>query len=333
MDNLIAFTIVSNNHLAYAKTLHDSFKKFHPDFKFFTGLVEDYHPDINYDSFNDLNIVSYKIINYNFFDEMINKYSISEFIWSLKPFFSEYFLNKFGINTKLIYLDSDLFFCGRINEVIEKLETYNMILTPHLSKPTESFSTEEEIALIHGIFNMGFFAIKYSIESFTILNWWKKRLTTHCFIDKVNGLMGDQKWMNLSPIFFKDIYILNHQGYNVAFWNINERSVLKNNDKYFINSLDQELIFLHFSGFNPFDELYFGKLKFEKFSYRSRLDLIEISNRFREEIINNGYNNYKNLIPINNYAKNKQNLEYKNIIKKSLKSKIKNYLINKIKNL
>jgi hypothetical protein len=333
LKNLIAFTLVSNNHLVYAKTLHDSFKKFHPDFLFYTGLIDEYHPDINYNDLIFLNIISYKDINCDFFEEMINNYSIAEFSWSLKPFFSEYLLNKFGRESKLVYLDSDLFFCGRIDAVLDKLDVFNMVLTPHLTQPTDFFSIEEQTALIHGIYNMGFFGIKYSAESFKFLKWWKIRLRTHCITDKLNGLTGDQKWMNLSNLFFKDIHVLMHQGYNVAFWNINERMLIKQDNKFFINSLSQELIFFHFSGFDPFDENYFGKLKFEKYSYKNRIDIIEISNIFKAAILTNGYNDLKNLIPINKYADKNKILENNNFKHISFKLKIKNYLVSKIKNL
>ena len=60
---LISFTLCSNNYLAQAKTLGDSFKKHHPDFEFIIGLVDDFSDQIDYTAFQDFTIIKAEDIN------------------------------------------------------------------------------------------------------------------------------------------------------------------------------------------------------------------------------------------------------------------------------
>ena len=60
----------------------------------------------------------------------------------------------------------------------------------------------------------------------------------------------DQAWISSLPYLFKDsISISSNFSSNVAYWNLNERTINKNikTTKYEINS--NNLIFFHFSGF------------------------------------------------------------------------------------
>ncbi len=44
----IAFTICSNNYLAHAKTVGDSYLKYHPNNKFIIGLVDKLQDEYDY---------------------------------------------------------------------------------------------------------------------------------------------------------------------------------------------------------------------------------------------------------------------------------------------
>jgi hypothetical protein len=57
--------------------------------------------------------------------------------------------------------------------------------------------------------------------------------------------------MSLIPCFFSDFFVLREPGYNVAYWNLHERSIEKRNDNYLVN--DKPLYFFHFSGIDPND--------------------------------------------------------------------------------
>ena len=82
------------------------------------------------------------------------------------------------------------------------------------------------------------------------LEWWGKRLETKAHINFAKGMFTDQIWLNFAPLFFKNVCILDHPGYNMAYWNLHERS-LTNSMKVFKNGEEFNLVFYHFSGFDP----------------------------------------------------------------------------------
>ena len=69
-----------------------------------------------------------------------------------------------------------------------------------------------------------------------------------CYVDLKHGMFVDQKWLNLAPIFFKQVELLNHPGCNTAYWNLHERVVSKKGEKFFVN--EQPLLFYHYSGYS-----------------------------------------------------------------------------------
>ena len=56
--------------------------------------------------------------------------------------------------------------------------------------------------------------------------------------------------MDLAPGMFRDVHLLTHEGYNVAYWNLPHRSVSRNGDRgCTVNGVP--LVFFHFSGVDP----------------------------------------------------------------------------------
>ena len=68
----IAFTICSNNYLAQAKTLGDSFLQYHPDWKFIIGLVDEYDNSFDYSSLANFEIIKVNEINVTNFKNLIS---------------------------------------------------------------------------------------------------------------------------------------------------------------------------------------------------------------------------------------------------------------------
>ena len=107
MKNIV-FTLCSNNYLAHAKTLGDSVRSTNPDFHFIIGLVDKRNPAIDYSFFKDFEIIDYDKIGFSFFHEMIVQYNVIEFNTAVKPFYLEYLLNRYGIGSKVFYIDPDI---------------------------------------------------------------------------------------------------------------------------------------------------------------------------------------------------------------------------------
>ena len=88
----IVFTICSINYLAQARTLGDSLKSTNPDILFFIGLVD----ILEGVSFDESFIPKYPMIEIDKigidrFDEMADRYDITELNTAVKPYYFTYF--------------------------------------------------------------------------------------------------------------------------------------------------------------------------------------------------------------------------------------------------
>jgi hypothetical protein len=102
-------------------------------------------------------------------------------------------------------------------------------------------------ALKHGTLNLGFYAVAGRPAGREYLRWWADRCFRFSRIDFQAGLFTDQKWCNLAPYLFDDIHVLTDRTYNVATWNITNRTMTREGGEWLVNG--RPLRFYHFSGF------------------------------------------------------------------------------------
>ena len=128
----------------------------------------------------------------------------------------------------LVYFDPDILITGSLDELAAHVDAYSIVLTPHLTEPIEdeAFPGEQAI-LMSGSFNLGFIALRTTETSRRLLRWWQKRLYDKCLVRISEALFVDQKWMDLTPGLFKDVFVLNHPGYNAAYWNLHGRKITR----------------------------------------------------------------------------------------------------------
>jgi len=321
----IIFTLCSNNYLAHAKTLGDSIQKHCPEATFIIGLVDEFHPDVDYAFFKPFEIIKYDQICFDCFPEMLANYNIIEFNTAVKPYFLDYFLQKYGLGTNVYYIDPDIVFYKGLDELQTILKTHNIVLTPMITKANLTVSTDELVALRHGMYNLGFIGVSYSEETLRFVHWWMERLHKHCVIDKPRGLFVDQKWIDIAPLFFEGVYILKQLGYNMAWWNIAERTLFRAADgHYYVNTPEQELVFFHFSGYKFGGNSYTGRIDDSAYSFQSRPDLVEIFYEYSKDMIANDYYKLTALKPLLNFGSAKKQVSKS--FKQRLKSKIKSLL-------
>ena len=162
------------------------------------------------------------------------------------------FLLASSLNTQVVYLDPDMQVYGALTEIDQLLDESSFVLTPHLLEPPSNehsvVSNEIAGAMIHGVYNLGFFAVKNTGEGFEILNWWESRLKKYCKAETGRGLITDQKWFDIATIYFKDISVLRHPGYNVAPWNLAERFLTTENGVIYVDKFPLRIF--HFSSFD-----------------------------------------------------------------------------------
>ena len=134
----------------------------------------------------------------------------------------------------------------------EKLDSSSILLTPHLAEPETQYQAildNEICCLRHGVYNLGFLAVRASASGRRFIDWWADRLRQFCYDDVKSGLFTDQRWVDLAPAFFDDIAIVREPEYNVATWNLTHRHAA-GTAPYEIRINDRPLVFYHFSGFD-----------------------------------------------------------------------------------
>lgn len=156
---------------------------------------------------------------------------------------------------KLVYFDPDIAVFNPMTPVIDLLDDYAIVLTPHQTEPDAAAYRvairDNEIASLHyGIFNLGFIAVANTQEANRFADWWAERLEDWCHDRLDQGLFVDQKWCNLVPCYFDGVCILRDPGYNVASWNLSQRKLrFDANGSALINN--HLLRFYHFTKLGP----------------------------------------------------------------------------------
>ncbi len=244
----VFFTICSKNLLGYAKTFVQSVKDHHPDSEAYVFLADRLlGPE---EGLSELNIVTLEEHGGSVYRDMMFKYNITEFNTSIKPFCFLYLFEKFKRGTGVVYMDPDTWVQSRLIEVEDLFNSgSDCVLTPHMTEPMGYSDLSDRSLLRYGAYNFGFVGIKNSADNEEIVCWWADELKEHCVIDYPNGLFVDQKYGDLFPSFFKQSGILRHPGYNIAYWNLFSRTLVReSDDSVLVNG--EPLRFLHFSGAN-----------------------------------------------------------------------------------
>lgn len=246
----IAFTICSNNYLAQAKTLGDSLIVHNPDYTFIIGLVDRKHSLIDYSFYEPHIILPVEELAISDFDDLWKKYNIIELNTSVKASYFKYFYRNYFNVRDVFYFDPDIQIFNSLEALEKALNEYSILITPHIITPIaiDDLLPGENLFLNYGLYNLGFIGLNIrSSEVREMLDWWEERILKLGFVNIRQGLFVDQIWINLVPIFFKDVKVLKDLGYNAAPWNLHERKNLRyDNNKFFMHDRSP-LTFYHFS--------------------------------------------------------------------------------------
>jgi len=248
MSPPVFFTIVSRNYLAYALTLMQSVAARHPDSKRYLCLADDPADDtaLTTDLFEVVPITSLSLPH---FQSFVFRYDIMELNTAVKPYMFAW-LRELHPHAGIIYLDPDILVLRKLEKVQRAFARGALaVLTPHLTAPIEDDKFPDELAIMRsGVYNCGFAAINAAHErAGDLIAWWQEKLEFGCFVDLEGGLFTDQKWVDLVPGMFPDVAILRDDGYNVAYWNLAQRPVVRASDGGYTANGSQ-LVFVHFSG-------------------------------------------------------------------------------------
>ncbi|WP_187260553.1 hypothetical protein [Pontibacter beigongshangensis] len=279
-----AFTICSNNYLARAKVVADTFTLHHPESKFFIFLIDQFDSRLDYSIFESYTLIKIQDIVPNI-DELANKYNIIELSTAVKPAVFIFLFSKFKFK-QITYLDPDLQIFDAFTEVEEALLTHNIVLTPHFCSPIDDGKYPSDLNFIpFGIYNLGFIAVKFTDESQRFLEWWHNRLMKYCYINPSNGMFTDQLWVNYAPVYFEGCFIIKHLGYNMANWNLYERHLSPSGQSFVVNN-EFSLKFFHFSHYQFDAPESISKFQ-TRYTFDERKDIIPLFESYRLKLIHN----------------------------------------------
>ena len=240
------FTIVSRNYLHFALNLMAS--------------VADHLPGtrrviVVCDSTDDLPalppgsaFIGINALGIEHVDRMAYQYSILELNTAIKPFAFAHLFASLDVDN-VIYFDPDIQLFSSGSALLQRLQSAQVILTPHLTAPLDDERHPSDLSIVQsGSYNLGFLALRRSAGTQALLAWWQRKLTRDCVVDIPRGLFTDQKWMDLVPGLFDGVHIERHPGWNVAYWNLLHRQVTHEKGDYQVNG--EALFFFHFSGYS-----------------------------------------------------------------------------------
>lgn len=178
------------------------------------------------------------------------KYKKDELRWALKPFLLNFLLHKYE---KTIYVDNDTYFTNPFEEVVSVLDYKGIAITPHWRSVHPEDNNQLRYNLTHGYFNAGMVGV--SKIGLPAIRWWGKVCEWNCEKNECRGLYVDQKYLDLIALEYRNICeIIEHRGYNVATWNLEENKRTKVGGRWWIND-EWPLIFVHLGNILPPDEL------------------------------------------------------------------------------
>jgi hypothetical protein len=295
LNTLQFFTIVARNYLAYAFVLGKSVLQHHPDASFSIFLMDDversWQASIEAQGFRCIYPDEIPMQHYRKF---VFQYNITEACTGVKPFVAQMLFDRGA--EKIIYVDPDILCFRRFDEVLLALDKYCIVLAPHLCtfKP-DDFYPGERALMTTGVFNLGFLALRKGHTASQLIAWWSQHLRYECIEEPEMGLFVDQKWMDLVPACFDNVYIMRSTAYDIAYWNLRERILEERGGALHEKNSGEQVAFMHFSGFalenldsihkyalgNPFS----GAIQKKRFSLAQRPDLVGPFHRYKELLI------------------------------------------------
>ncbi|MTI65569.1 MAG: glycosyl transferase [Firmicutes bacterium] len=247
------YTSITKSYIPKARVLAKSLKRFHPDWEF-NVVFSDTLPlsfDLTKEPFDSVTLIDEFEIPDK--EQWIFKHSIVELCTAVKGFMGERLCARPNTDA-VIYLDPDIMIFNSLEPLIEMLDEYDILLTPHLTH-NEGISDrnpepiENELtALKYGVYNLGFYAVKPEGQGLEFVKWWSNRLHFFCDENWREGLFTDQKWCDIAPGLFSKLGIIHDPGYNTATWNLKYRPISKRKGIFYAG--DKPLRFYHFTGYD-----------------------------------------------------------------------------------
>ena len=287
-SNRAIFTVASKNYLSGARVLARSLRHFHPDIQVFVILGDRVSGKFDPKKEPFITIAVEQLDNIPNREFLLFKYDAMELNTALKSYGFNYLLTHYDFS-KIIYLDTDILVFRPLDEIWRLLDTYSLVLTPHITEPYEdNFHPSEVTINIAGIFNAGFIGLANMPEAHKFVSWWQKNVYEYCIVDVSKGLHSDQKWINFAPALFNGVYVLRSPLYNIAYWNLHSRASHLRFSQGCLYYDEIPAGFFHFSGLE-IDNLETVSRHQNRFTLAKLPHLRPLFEHYRDLIMTEGY--------------------------------------------
>lgn len=247
----VAFTSAAVNYLPKVRKLCASIKRLHPEWEVVLALADELPPDLDLSAEPIDRALPLSALDIPDRERWTFFHTIVELATAIKPFALKQLLAEEGV-CRVLYFDPDMVLFSRLDDLLARLDGANLALTPHQSRPEttlEAVRDNEIASLKHGIYNLGFLAVRDTAEGRRFADWWAERVYHFCVADIPGGLFTDQRWIDFAPVFFDGVAILKDSRFNVATWNLTTRRLEGDAERGF--TVDgKPLGFYHFTGFD-----------------------------------------------------------------------------------
>ena len=251
-----AYTSFSYSYLNRARVLVEGLRRLHPDWVLW-AIVTDVCPDDMDHAWADEDFDHVVFADDLFGTETeswLFGHNVVEACTAVKGAAARHILNKPGCE-KLFYFDPDIAVFNPMTDIVDLLDTCDIVLTPHQIAPEprtarQAIRDNEITSLSHGAYNLGFLALANRDEGRRCAEWWDDRLRDWCHDRRDIGIFVDQKWCDLIPCFFDRVCVHRDPGCNVASWNLSHRDIeISDDGQILVNSVP--LRFFHFTKLGP----------------------------------------------------------------------------------
>ena len=204
-----------------------------------------------YQLLKQLNLANATIISLQEFEDeaLLNiksSRSVGEYCWTCTSSSIKYAIETYQL-THCTYLDADLYFFSDPTPLIEEMGTRSVSIIEHRYTP------EYDQSETSGKYCVQFMTFKNDSNGIKVLNWWRDVCIDWCYARFENGKFGDQKYLDNWIDEFDGVHEIKNLGGGVAPWNIQQYSLVNDNNEVFGVELTTfthfKVIFYHFHGF------------------------------------------------------------------------------------
>jgi len=249
-------TVCTANHVPFTRSLIESIRKHHGATPIVVAVVD--APSRDAVDIEGAIVLTGRDVFGIDFDYLALKFNASELCCAAKAHMIEYLLRHSSAE-RFIYLDSDIYLFAPLEAMIGKLCDADFVVIPHIIAPfpaPERFWEKPSLGNLAnaGVFNAGMFAMRRSDSSTTFIATWKWLVTSPGAFVQSQGGQAEQHAFNWVTCFADSVAVLRDTSYNVAYWNLHDRSLryagsTEGEGRWTVDG--KRLVAFHFSGFSP----------------------------------------------------------------------------------